>query len=392
MERPSVTKPVRFIFLLSAYVGTVFGVGIYGLPYVVSRTGIFVFLGFLLLTGFLVYLVNLVYADVVSRDQDNRRFIGYIREYVGNRAAKIFLWINIASYWGTLLVYLLVWGKFAQLIISPGGSIPEIAFSLLLFVLTSIIIYRGSKTVVWFDTIFLVGVLLLFVVFAVIGAQHVGKIRTRIVNASSAILPYGTILFALWGVSIIPEIVNHSRQKLANVKRVIVVGLIFAAVMYVAFALFVSSISGSGTTKEAFEGLEPFLGRTAIVIGSCIGIITIFLSYINLGWSARNMLHFDMKANRVQALALLLLPPLILCIAGLDNLVVIMGVVGAIFLGLNGMMIFYLYFKSKFHLNHGTLLLTRPVSKTFIIIGIILFSIGVCIEFGSVLIETMFGT
>ncbi|MFA5031106.1 MAG: amino acid permease [Patescibacteria group bacterium] len=387
MEQPSVTKPVRFIFLLSAYIGTIFGVGIYGLPYVVSRAGIFVFLGFLLFIGFLVYLVNIVYADVVSRENDDQRFVGYIREYVGNRAAHAYLWINIASYWGTLLVYLLVWGKFAQLIISPGGKIPEIVFSLLLFLITAIIIFRGSKTVVRFDTIFLVGVIALFAIFAVIGAQHVGEIPTRIVNASSAILPYGTILFALWGVSIIPEIVNHTRQKLANVKKVVLVGLIFAAILYVAFALFVASISGPDTTKEAFSGLEPFLGRTAIIIGACIGVITIFLSYINLGWSARNMLHFDMKLNRAQALALLLLPPLVLRIAGLDNLVVITSVIGAIFLGLNGMMIFYLYFKSKFHMNHGTLLLKRPVSKSLIITGIILFSIGVCIECVSVLIE-----
>ena len=352
MEQPSVTKPVRFIFLLSAYIGTIFGVGIYGLPYVVSRAGIFVFLGFLLFIGFLVYLVNIVYADVVSRENDDQRFVGYIREYVGNRAAHAYLWINIASYWGTLLVYLLVWGKFAQLIISPGGKIPEIVFSLLLFLITAIIIFRGSKTVVRFDTIFLVGVIALFAIFAVIGAQHVGEIPTRIVNASSAILPYGTILFALWGVSIIPEIVNHTRQKLANVKKVVLVGLIFAAILYVAFALFVASISGPDTTKEAFSGLEPFLGRTAIIIGACIGVITIFLSYINLGWSARNMLHFDMKLNRAQALALLLLPPLVLRIAGLDNLVVITSVIGAIFLGLNGMMIFYLYFKSKFHMKN----------------------------------------
>lgn len=392
MEQPSITRPVRFIFLLAAYIGTIFGVGIYGLPYVISQTGVFIFLGFLLLTGLLVYLVNIVYADVVSRDTDDKRFVGYVREYVGVRAAKFFLWVNVASYWGTLLVYLLVWGKFAQLIVSPDGRISELFFSLLLFLVTAIIIFRGSKTVVWFDTVFLTSVILLFIIFGVIGAQHVGEMPTRVINASSAILPYGTILFALWGVNIIPEIVNHTRQKLGYVKKVIPAGLLFAACMYLAFALFVSSISGSDTTKEAFEGLEPFLGRTAIVIGSCIGIITIFLSYINLGWSARNMLHFDLKLNKMQALALILLPPLIMRIAGLDNLVIITSVIGAILLGLNGAVIFYMYFKSTYRLHHVSVLIKKRVPKSLVIIGIILLSLGVCVEFISVLLDIVSGT
>lgn len=383
-------KKAKFIFLLAAYIGTVVGVGMYGLPYVVSRAGVGLFLGYLALISLLVYFGNMVFADVVMRSERQERFLGYVGEYVGKKSETFFTVTMILSFWGTFLVYLLVWGRFAQVLFGPWVHVADLVFSSLLFIVTAAIIYRGSKTVQWLDTFILGAIFLFFIVFFAIGADHLRSLSLSPVSQSFILLPYGTVMFSLWGINIIPELVNQSNADAKKMKRVFTWGVFITAAAYAIFAFFVASITGTQTTKEAIDGLQPFLGRPAVIIGSAIGICTIFLSYINLGWSSRNMMMIDLKRSKPVALAIILLPPYLLLLFGVSNAVVVMSVIGAIFLGLESAMIFFLYHKSLAHNGAAEGMFKKRIHPIFIYGAMILFLLGALLEFWMVLKDIFF--
>jgi len=54
-----------FIKGLSVYIGTIIGVGIFGLPYVAAKTGFLVILGYFLILGSIAVVMHLMYVDII---------------------------------------------------------------------------------------------------------------------------------------------------------------------------------------------------------------------------------------------------------------------------------------------------------------------------------------
>lgn len=381
-------KRVSFIFPFAAYIGTVLGVGLYSLPYVMSQSGVWVFLFFLILVGFLVYMVNMMFADVVIKTPTKERFLGYIGQYVGKKTEKVFAWVTIAGFWGTFLVYLLVWGQFAHTVFGSMFSLSPIQYSLILFFLTFVIIFKGGRTVETVDIIMLTVVVVLFIILFILGAQEFEYVITVPENTLGYILPYGTIMFAMWGAGVIPEVVNQLRDQPEKARKLIRFGKIIPLSIALIFSLIVVGVSGTFTSKEAFEGLRNFMSPTASIIGSLIGMITIALAYNNLGWVSKSMLMKDLGFSRVKALSIILLPPLVLMGIGVHDFVVVMSISGAVFLALQGLMIFQLYQKARNGSSDSSVhILKRRIPKQLISLGVILFIIGVIIEIGLVVYE-----
>ena len=368
------------LLLLGAYIGTVFGVGMYSLPYVLERSGLPLFCIFLVIISAVVYFVNALFADVVLRSEGDKRFLGYIKEFIGIRTERLFFFITLLGFWGTFLIFLIVWGKFAAIILTPFLPFPALAYSMLLFIITLFVICSRARTIEWLDVVMLFGVCALFVILAIAGFPHMHGLPIAAHGFIGGLLPYGALVFALWGVGIIPEIVNQAHKDRVKVKRVLLWGVIVTALAYLAFALLVASISGGGTTKEAITGLSSILGRVAVVFGSLIGIVTIFLSYNNLGWVSRSMLMHDYGYDRFKALSLIFLPPLVLLLFGITNITTIISINGAVLLGLQGIMILALYTKSHKAPSQKVGLFNRPVSHRIAYTAMVILALGVVFE------------
>ena len=63
----------QFLYATTVLVGTIVGVGIFGLPYVASQSRFIVGLFFLLLLGVIVTLIHLLYAEVVLKTKEKHR-------------------------------------------------------------------------------------------------------------------------------------------------------------------------------------------------------------------------------------------------------------------------------------------------------------------------------
>jgi len=121
----------NFWYAVAMLAGTIVGVGVFGLPYVAWHAGFFVeavYLGAL----FLVFVsLHLMFGEIILRTGARHRLVGYVGLYLGERARKIVTLTTILGTLGGMLVYILVGGKFLNVLFNGFLNVP--AYSYLFF-------------------------------------------------------------------------------------------------------------------------------------------------------------------------------------------------------------------------------------------------------------------
>ena len=191
--------------------------------------------------------------------------------------------------------------------------------------------------------------LALFIVFGSIIFLAVPKIKPTnlaLVNFKHILLPYGVILFSLVGWNAVPEVEKILVRK-KELKKIIISGLAIAVCFYFIFGLAISGVTGQSTTKEAFRGLIPFLGRNVMLLGGLFGLFSISTSFLVMANYLKNTLFFDYHFPRYPAYLLALFTPLIFFLMGIKEFLLIISFIGA-FVGLiEGTVITLIYKKAK---------------------------------------------
>src|SRR3989344_1200890 len=137
----------KFIFALSTLSGTIIGVGLFSLPYIASKVGIWLILGYFFVLGGIVILIHLLFGEVALKTPDYHRLPGYAKIYLGKWGEKITFLTAILSLWGALLAYLIVGGKFLTSLFLPllGGN--ESLYTILYFAAGALLIYFGIRAI-----------------------------------------------------------------------------------------------------------------------------------------------------------------------------------------------------------------------------------------------------
>jgi tyrosine-specific transport protein len=105
-------KITVFLKALSVFLGTVIGVGIFGLPFVAQKAGFFVVLGYFLFMVLVAILTHLFFGEVALDTKKIYRLPGYVGEYLGQRWKKLSFFITATGLFGALLAYLIIGGQF----------------------------------------------------------------------------------------------------------------------------------------------------------------------------------------------------------------------------------------------------------------------------------------
>jgi hypothetical protein len=119
------------------------------------------------------------------------------------------------------------------------------------------------------------------------------------------------------------------------------------AVLYLLFALVVVGVTGSQATQEAIQGLVPYLGSSVIMLGAIFGFFAVYTSFLVLGTAIKKIYQQDYRIRGTWAFALACFVPLIAYLAGLKNFILIIGFIGAVFSGLDGILTIFIYFKAR---------------------------------------------
>lgn len=334
----------RFINALAMLVGTIIGAGIFGLPYVAAKTGFLPVVVYLIVLAAVVTLMHLLYGEVVLRTSGKHRLVGYAEIYLGiwgKRFAS--LSVILGSYAG-LLIYIILSGVFLFGLLGDlfGGS--PIVYSIIAFFASFLFIARGLKVVSWLESF--LSFLLLAAIFAFLAK---GSFLVNISNFTSAadwsniFLPYGVLLFALTGGSIIPDLAAVLDDDERRLKKTIIAGTIIPAIIYFLFIAVIFGITGANTTPDAITGLAKVYGDGFVKVGALVGFLAVITSLLAFGINLKKTFKYDYKMPENVSLILALLVPFIIFLTGFDDFIRVIGFSGAVMGGLDGILIILMY-------------------------------------------------
>jgi tyrosine-specific transport protein len=338
----------KFFLALAVLIGTVVGAGIFGIPYVIAKSGILPGLFYFLVLGLAILILHLVFGEIVLRTEERCRFTGYAQKYLGNNGKALATISIIIGMTGTLLAYIIIGGNFLKIILSPVINLSSFRLSLIFWLVLVYFVFHGIKIIA---TIEVFTNSAFFIIMIVVFSFLLPKFSIQnfdLVNLKNFFLPYGVIMFALTGFAAMPEIADilKTPEERKSLKKVIIASSVASIILYLLFSLAVTGVSGGETSGEALSGLVPFLGQRIITLGALFGVITIADSFLIICLYFKNTLIYDYHFSKIIAFSIASFLPLLLFLK-FRSFTQIIGFVGTILGTVEGIIILLIFKKAK---------------------------------------------
>lgn len=333
----------RYLQAFSLLAGTIIGVGVFALPYVISAPGYLIGVIELALLALLLLVVHLMYGDVTLSLQARHQLPGYAKHYLGGGWRRAALFSQLFSFFGSLVVYVILGSRFISILIAPLGVSGDLLGVLIFFVLGSTLFWydRGFATTT--DALLTALLILTMAVLIVLGINAGSTDFISHVNPSAAFLPYGAILFALAGASVIPRVKEiFEGRGVRAFRSVIIWGTLVPAAAYALFVFAVLAASPEVST-DAISGLFGELGLRAVWLGGLVGFLATITSFIGIGLALKSMLVEDVRIPKIPAWLLVSFVPFLLVLSGISDFISLIGLIGAFAIGFEGMIIIRLW-------------------------------------------------
>ncbi len=339
----------NFFFAISILIGTIVGAGIFGIPYVIEKSGVIPGLFYFLILGILVTLIHLFFGEIILRTKEQCRLPGLAQRYLGNWGKNLVMISVLVGVSGALLAYLILGGEFLKILISPFFNLSGLQFTLIFWLVLSYFIFRGIKVIAPAELFtnslfFLTIIVILFFCLPKFEVSNIG-----VFNFPNIFLPFGVILFSLIGWSAIPEICDFlkNRSEKKEIKKIIISATIIIIIFYLLFILAVIGVAGKNVSQDTLSGLLPFLGQKIIFLGALAGLVTLADSFLILGLYLKNTFIYDFNFSKNLSFLISCGFPLILFLMGFRNFIATIGFVGTIIGVINGIIIILIFKKAK---------------------------------------------
>lgn len=355
--------------------GTMIGAGILGLPYVFSKSGFLIGLGWLLFLGGILIFVQLCLGEVILRTKGKHQLAGLAKKYLGNWGKNLMFFAMVFGIYSALLAYLIGEGQsFSKLF--TGGFDYAIYFGIGFWVIMTLLLRKGIKGLKKVETW---GVLIIiFIILLMLGwyFPQIEMSNVSYTNFSFVFLPFGIVLFALLGFSSLPELEMEIKGDEKNMKKAIITGSLISIILYIIFSFIFVGVLGKSVTEVATLSLGNFV--------TVLGIFTMLTSYFVLSFALKDMFDFDLKTSKSINFLFVSICPLILyifiSIFSLLSFVKILGLGGVVGGGLTGILILLMNKKAKKQGNREPEY-KIPLPWIIVIILCVLFIAGIFFEF-----------
>lgn len=346
-------KSKNFFLATSLLLGTIIGAGIFGIPYVISKSGIIPGFFYFLILGGVVLLIHLFFGEIILRTKASHRLPGYAKIYLGNWGKILATFSTVFGMIAVLLAYIILGGDFLKILFSSSilsaSRLSSFHFSLIFWLILSLFVFKGIKLIAiaeFFTN--LVFILIIFSIF-LFSLPKISFQNFNFLNLENIFLPYGVILFALTGWSAIPEMADvlKTTQERKKFKRAIVFSMIIAILLYLIFSFAIIGVSGAETSTDTFSGLISFLNPKIIFLGVLAGVITLADSFLIIGLYLRNALIYDYKFSKNTACLAACGLPLFLFLLGFRQFIDVISWAGSIVGAIEGAIIILIFKKIK---------------------------------------------
>lgn len=340
----------KYIFPVATLTGGVVGVGFLSLPYIALQVGFLPMLFYFIVMTVFVTLVHVIFVKVSLKTPDHKRWPGFVGYYFGPIAKKIVLTQIFFGLLGVMLAYVIVGSQFLENIGAPWLGINDWWYSFLFVALASFFIYSGAKIVAKIDVLALSSLLFILLVivikeFAHIKFSNIIAPVTPWTDVKTMLLPFGVIMFSLWGIGIIPTIEEMVAPNKKALPKIVALGIILPAIFYFCFTFLLLGITGSKTTPSALTGLVSILPYDVAMIALAIGAITTFVAFVAQGLLLKEILIYDASLPPKMAWGLVCVMPLVFLLLGLNGFISIISFIGGFLLPIDGILISLMYLK-----------------------------------------------
>ena len=324
--------------------GLIIGAGVFALPYAFAKAGIFWGTIHLAFSIFIVYFLHQWYGEVSFYTKGKHRFVGYVEKYLGKKAKVFSAITTMGSYYFSLLIYDVMGGIFLSNFTSLFNG-HTVEFMTLLFFATGglMALFKVSKIaeINFYLTLPIFGfiIYLMFFSFPYIKVENFFSADSLFLN-KNWFLPYGVWLFSLTGFSAIPPTRDlFIDAGIKKFKTVISISLFLAIFAYILFVFSILGVSGPFTTEDALSGIKAFMGAKVMAIGSIIGFLCVFTSFVALAVDMKSMFRYDYKIPRFVSWLLVVIPPTALYLFKFDGLVNTLAITGSVGMGILGVFV-----------------------------------------------------
>jgi tyrosine-specific transport protein len=333
----------RFFGATATLIGTIVGVGIFGVPYVVAKSGFLIGLILLFVLSATALLLHLIYGEIVLRTPGKHRYVGYADIYLGQWGKRLTTFTSIFIFYGALLSYLIVGGKFLQTIF--GGS--ELFWGLIFFAICSSAIFFGLRVISQMEIMMSLFLMIVIILIFFKGWPALEWTNLTTLDWRYFLLPYGAILWAATGWTAIPEMKEIFKQKCGLFKKAIIWGTLLPAFLHFLFVMTVVGVTGGRTSPEAINGLVEFLENHTVIWGAVFGILAVATSFLIIGLALKKVYWYDYKINKHLSWVLTCFIPLAIYLFYIRDFVLVISFLGATLCGFNGILLVLIHHKAR---------------------------------------------
>ncbi len=324
--------------------GTIIGAGVLGLPYVIGQSGFLIGLGWTFIIGFLTLLVYLMLGEVTLRTKKPHQLPGLAEKYVGRKMKHFVTFLSVSWMYGSLIAY--VQGS-GELINSIFGIPPFIA-KLMFFIPFSIIVYFGVKGVEETEYLMTPVIILSTLILSVAALFYFEPSNILKIEMSNFLAPVGIIMFALAGMSAIPQMKEILWKEKGKLKKSILLGFSIPFFVYIVFTMIcIGALGGGGNISEvATISLGEQYGAFFLVFGNLFAFFAMATCFVSIGNSLIEIYNQDYGINKNLSFLVAILPASI-AFFGVSSFTEILSLTGCLFIAPLMVSIVYLFVKTR---------------------------------------------
>ena len=337
-------KDKSFWLAVFSLVGTTIGAGIFSLPYVFAKAGFFMGLAEFIVLVFIVLLVQQILGEITLRTKGHKRLIGLASNYLGRSWRTLAVASVLLGGIGVLLIYIIFGGKFLSLITGQDMFWSSIVFFIFWFLAILVRPKTFGKTEFYISSL----VIFIIILISFFNFRYINFNNFRGFDIKNILLPYGVILFAMTGYTVIPKMEDLLGAEKHKLKKAIKYGTLIPAIVYLMFVFIILGVSGQLTSSDAIFGFSRALNSGFIMfLGAILGLLAVTEAALSYGVYFKETLWYDLKLNKKLAWALTGLIPLFLFLLGIRDYIPVISVVGALFFGFQAIIILMIHKKAK---------------------------------------------
>ncbi|MFZ6015230.1 MAG: aromatic amino acid transport family protein [Patescibacteria group bacterium] len=332
MKGKSVILPISLNLL-----GTIIGAGIFGLPAVFSYTGILggTILFFAILI--MVIILNLLYVDVIFAVRGKHRLPGYALKILGPKAYWVALLGMFGKIAGTALAYIILGGLFLSMIAQGlNYNYPDWIWTVMFWGAGSLVVYYGYNFVTEVESE-LTWLLIGFILFTVAILFPFFNWRTAheiIISGFSGAI--GVIFFATTAMTVLPDVLDMAGKQRSQARLGVFLAVLFAGIISWAFGISIASVYPNITGVQDIQAAFPEIFWWLI---PGVGLLAVITSYITFTQAMQNLLHIDLKIQRVPSWIIAVVMPMLLYVLVSRSFLATIGFVGAVLTAMNGLIV-----------------------------------------------------